>query len=528
MIRLSRRHFLSTGAATISAAWAGVSPYDALAAPIQLDVVRRSLEVNGRAATVFGIVQPDDTPGLTTEVGRRFQVILRNQITEPTLVHWHGLTPPSDQDGVPGLSAPEVPPQGIAMYDFPLTQGGTHWMHSHVGLQEQLLLAAPLIVRDPAEAHLDEQDVVILLHDFTFRDPAEIFAELRAGGAHATMPMASQSPPPAEVMAHGAMRHGAAAARPAPMDHAAMGHEPAMAPSPPSGAPDHGMMGHGSTPTQQVDPTTSGPLDLNDVEFDAYLANDRTLQDPQVVRVERSGRVRLRVINAASATNFFLDLGSLQGEVIAADGVPTIPLKGTRFELAIAQRLDVRILLPAAGGAWPILAVREGDTARTGIVLATPGARVALIAEREPRPAGVVGLDLERRLDSATPLPHRAADRAYGIDLTGSMADYVWTLNGRAFGEDRPLPVRQGERVEITMRNRTVMSHPMHLHGHHFHVVAIDNRRFEGAIRDTVLVPPNRNVTIAFDADNPGHWAFHCHHLYHMAAGMMTSVRYET
>jgi FtsP/CotA-like multicopper oxidase with cupredoxin domain len=521
MIRLTRRHFLSASTAAAGTAWAGLRPRDAMASPTRLDVVHRSLEVNGRPATVFGIVQPEGTPGLATAAGQRFHVVLRNQIAEPTLVHWHGLTPPSDQDGVPVLSAPEVPPLGIAMYDFPLTQGGTHWMHSHVGLQEQNLLAAPLIVRDPAEAHLDEQEVVILLHDFTFRDPEEIFAELRAGGAHVAMPIPDPGAAPVGAMAHGAPHP------PAPMDHARMGPSSAIMPTAPSGAADHAAMGHGATARWQTEAVLRDPLDLNDVEFDAFLANDRTLRDPEVVRVERGGRVRLRVINAASATNFFLDLGALEGEVIAADGVPTLPIRGTRFELAIAQRLDVRIVLPAAGGAWPILALREGDTARAGIVLASPGARVALISERAEHPAGVVALDLERRLDPAMAVPQKPADRAHAIDLTGSMAEYVWTVNGRAFGEDQPLPVRYGERVEITMRNRTVMSHPMYLHGHHFQIVAINDRRFEGAIRDTVLVPPNQSVTIAFDADNPGHWAFHCHHLYHMVAGMMTSLRYE-
>lgn len=515
MVWLTRRHFISAGAATAGAAWAGFLPNEAMAAPTRLNVARRGLEVNGRPASVFGIVQPDGTSGLTANLGQRFQVVLRNEISEPTLVHWHGLTPPSDQDGVPGLSGPPVPPQGAAMYDFPLTRAGTNWMHSHVGLQEQLLLAAPLIVRDPAEAHLDEQEVVILLHDFTFREPEEIFVELRAGGAHAAMPAPSSDAAPAGAMGHDMPR------QPAPMDHAGMNPRSAVPP------PAAGAMDHGAAPSSQTRAVLRDPPDLNDIEFDAYLANDRTLRDPEVVRVERGGRVRLRVINAAAATNFILDLGALEGMVIAADGAPTVPLKGSRFEIAISQRLDVRISLPAAGGAWPILALREGDTARTGIVLASPGARVAVMSERADRPAGVVGFDLERMLDPAVPVPQRPADRAYSVDLTGSMAEYAWTINGRVFGQDQPLAVRQGERVEITMQNRTVMSHPMHLHGHHFQIVAFNERRFEGAVRDTVLVPPQQSVTIAFNADNPGHWAFHCHHLYHMMAGMMTSIRYE-
>ena len=82
--------------------------------------------------------------------------------------------------------------------------------------------------------------------------------------------------------------------------------------------------------------------------------------------------------------------------------------------------------------------------------------------------------------------------------------------------------------VEIEMRNASMMAHPMHLHGHHFQVVGVDGGpRFSGAVRDTVLVPPSRTVTIAIDADNPGRWAFHCHHLYHMASGMMGTFAYE-
>ncbi len=133
----------------------------------------------------------------------------------------------------------------------------------------------------------------------------------------------------------------------------------------------------------------------------------------------------------------------------------------------------------------------------------------------------------EQALRAAAPLAAKAADRTLLVDLTGSMEKYVWGLNGKPYGQDTPLMVTGGERVELTMTNRTMMSHPMHLHGHTFQVVAIDGQRFQGAVRDTVLVLPMKSVTIAFDADNPGHWAFHCHNLYHMEAGMMTTVRYE-
>jgi FtsP/CotA-like multicopper oxidase with cupredoxin domain len=447
-----------------------------------LRVETRIIEVNGKAASMLHIADRNGVSGLFTEAGRRFQVRLENHLKdEKTLIHWHGLTPDYKQDGVPNVSQPSLQPGGVYDYDFPLTFPGIFWMHSHYELQEQKLLAAPLIVRDPAEAHLDEQEVVVMLHDFTFRDPDEILEELRKGEAAGMMQMSGS------MTMSGAMIEGATMAMGA-MDMAA---------------------------------------DINDIEFDAYLANDRTLDDPEVVRVEPGGRVRLRIINAGASTNFKLDLGGLEGEVIAADGLTVEPVRGRRFPIAMAQRLDIRITLPAGQGVYPILAVREGDVQRTGILLATAGAEIKKISGQAMTKAAILGFDLEKRLVSVDPLPPRRADRVHHVDLTGDMASYLWTLNGVTAKDHTPLEIAEGERVEIVFRNKTMMSHPMHLHGHAFQVVEIDGQRLSGARRDTVHVPANgAQVTIAFEADNPGNWIMHCHNLYHAKAGMLTSLRY--
>jgi FtsP/CotA-like multicopper oxidase with cupredoxin domain len=309
------------------------------------------------------------------------------------------------------------------------------------------------------------QEVVVLFHDFTFRDPNEILAELKG----TSIPMDG-------------------------MDHTAM----AMA---------------------------DGPH-LHDVDYDAFLANDRTLDDPEVFRVERGGRVRLRLINGATATNFWLDLDQLEGQLIAVDGMPVKPTTARRFEFAIAQRLDIVLELPQSEGAWPIFAVREGARARTGFVLATRGGSVSKTAAEATKAVSPVGLALERHLRAARSLPTQDADRRHTITITEAPG-YVWMLNGEVHGTHVPLEVREGERVEITFTDQTTMAHPMHLHGHRFQVVAVNGERFAGAVRDTVLVPARGSVTIAFEADNPGKWALHCHHLYHMAAGMMTTVEYQ-
>ena len=130
-------------------------------------------------------------------------------------------------------------------------------------------------------------------------------------------------------------------------------------------------------------------------------------------------------------------------------------------------------------------------------------------------------------------LATRPTNRNLTIALTGNMGTYSWTINNIVWtdalarsGNYRYLPVKRGERVEITMQNKTMMSHPMHLHGHTFQVVAVNGNRFPGALRDSILVTPKTSVTIAFDTNNPGWWFFHCHNLYHLAAGMATSVKY--
>ena len=116
--------------------------------------------------------------------------------------------------------------------------------------------------------------------------------------------------------------------------------------------------------------------------------------------------------------------------------------------------------------------------------------------------------------------------RLRALILTGSMAPYVWSLNGEYWPNVTPLMIAKGQRVAIEMVNHSMMAHPMHLHGHAFQVLSLNGVPLAGAVRDTVLVPPMGSVTIAFDADNPGRWAFHCHNLYHMMTGMMTEVRY--
>ena len=485
---LSRRAIIAGAVAALAAppvfARAQTSADGGQTAPTILRLQRRDIEVNGRTASVYGIRQPNGAFGLTTEVGKPFRVRVENAIDEPSLIHWHGLAPPWRQDGVPGISAPPIPPGGSADYDFPLRFGGTFWMHSHQGLQEQLMMSAPLIIHDERDRP-DEQEVVVMLADFSFTPPEQIFENLKA-----SVSMASMAKPAARASGSMSAMSGMKKA--------------SMAKSKGAAAPD-----------------------LNDVKYDAFLANDHTLADPEIVKVEPGGRVLLQIINSSAMSAFHVRLGALEGELIAVDGFEIEPIRGRAFPVAVAQRLDLRVNLPRGPGAYPVLAQLEGERSRTGIILAASGAPVARIPDAAEAPSSALTLDLERSLRARKPLPKRKADRVHTLNLTGAMAGYVWSINGVAWNKDvPPLPVAKGERVELVFVNQTPMPHPMHLHGHAFEVVEIDGERFPGAVRDTILVTPGRRVVVAFDANNPGWWALHCHLLYHLEAGMFTTIRY--
>ena len=460
-----------------------------------LTVGTRTLDVRGRAATVYGITNQTGGSGLVLPVGAPFDVRVRNTIADPTVVHWHGLTPPFAYDGS-SVSQPPIPAGGTHDYLFDLERPGTNWMHSHFGLQEAQLLAAPLIVESAEDASADRQSVTILLHDFSFTPPEEIFARLQSEAM--TMVGSGMA-----AMKMGLVRSG----------DGSMGGTAGM-----------GDEGKRSMSMGGMDMDTE--MDMNDVGFDAFLANDRDLSDPEIVQVGKSGKVRLRIINAGSSSNFWIDIGRLQGRLVAVDGVDVSPISGSRFEITMAQRLDIDVSIPSDGGAYPILAQLEGGKERTGIILATTGAQIDRVPDMAELTAPPVLLDLERQLLAAKGLDARPADADLIIDLTGDMSDYVWGISGRSFEDRDPIRVSSGQRVEITMRNQTMMSHPMHLHGHHFQLVGLGRTRLSGAMRDTVLVPAMESVTIAFDADNPGEWPLHCHNMYHMAAGMMTTVKY--
>src|SRR5258708_4164102 len=272
---LTRRQVL---ASSVAAAGMIACPPIARAAPepktakLRLTAGTRTLAVNGKPARVFGLTGPNGKSGMTLSPSERFHVDLVNRAGTPTIIHWHGQLPPWNQDGFPWPQTPPIPAGDIQSYDYaPIP--GTYWMHSHQGLQEQSLMTAPLIVHSAEDLRADRQEVVLMLHDFSFHTPEALLDGLtKSSGGQSAMPKSG------------------------------MGNNMNM------GSASMGAMNMGS----------GMAMDLNDIDYDAFLANDRTLADPEVIRTEPGGRVRLRLINAASSTEFWNDPGALTGTLSAA------------------------------------------------------------------------------------------------------------------------------------------------------------------------------------------------------------------
>ena len=467
----TRRQFLS---ATAALTMLPALPRLALATPAaSLTIAARQIEVLGKAATVFGITGPDGKSGLRAREGDRFTSLVDNQSGADLILHWHRQALALNADDRTRPNGGVQPNDTQEAYDFPLT-AGTHWMHSHT-LSEQQLLAAPMVTVE-ADAG-DVPEAVIMLHDFSFRSPAEIAAGLMTAQGH----------------------HMAG------MDMGKM---------------DMGKMDMGGMKMSGM--SMAGMTHANDVEYDAYLANDRTLSDPEVIAVQ-PGPMRLRIINGATATAFWISAGALAAQVVAVDGNKVAPSPRASIPLAQGQRLDLLVQIPPEGGAFAILAQVENAVMQTGVILATAGAQIAKVPDQAATPAPFVDLTFEASLTALNPLPTKPTDAMLHIAL-GMEQGYRWTINGAAHGEAAPLQAALGSRVEMMFMNPTMMMHPMHLHGHHFQVIDLGLGRFNGPRRDVVMVPPGGMVTVAVDFDKAGEWFLHCHHLYHMTGGMMTSV----
>lgn len=431
-----------------------------------LDAAPMELSVGGGAARTWGYDEGVPGPEIRVTEGDTLRVRVKNRLPAETTVHWHGLPIVNEMDGVPDLTQPPIKSGEEFAYEFAVPVAGSYMYHSHVGLQLDRGLYGPLIV-EPKNQDLDyDREYTIMLDDW--------------------LDGVSGTPEDARDMleASGGMMGG-------------MGMDEAGA---------------------------SGNLD-----YPLYLVNGRAPDDPKTFEVRRGQRVRLRLMNPASDTAFRFAVAGHRLTVTHADGLPVEPVTVDAVRLGMGERYDV--LIEANNpGAWQLAAVPEGKNGLARAVLRYEESGGSSPPPADDRPKELDGRllgygDLRTTREDSFPQDGvlRSPDRALDLTLAGGHGRYVWAINNQLYPDADPLEVREGEWVRFNLRNRSMMDHPMHLHGHFFQV---RNGSGRGPLKDTVTVDSHGSLSIDFVADNPGDWLFHCHNLYHIEAGMARVVSY--
>lgn len=262
-------------------------------------------------------------------------------------------------------------------------------------------------------------------------------------------------------------------------------------------------------------------MDAGDVTYPMYLINGRPINDPEVFTSKPGKRIRIRIINAAADTIFNVALSQHTMRITHTDGFPVKSYTTKSLTIGMGERYDVVVTMKAGVFAFVADAVGKSAIARALVRSASGFAPAALFRpdELDMQP---VTADLLQAKDHVK-LPARKSDRTQDLILRGSMHPYKWSINGRTYSQTRALMVGLDEIATLRISNRSMMSHPIHLHGHTFQ---LGNAGGNGVRKDTILIPPMGAINVDFEATNPGKWMIHCHNAYHAEAGMMTRLEY--
>jgi CopA family copper-resistance protein len=519
---------------------------------ITLRIARQTMIVDGRTMRAIGINGTVPGPLIRLREGQAARLHVFNDLDEESSIHWHGLLVPSDMDGVPGLSFPGIAPGATYTAEFPIRQNGTYWYHSHSGLQEQAGHYGPIVI-DPAGADpvAFDREHVVLLSDHSASDPAAIFRRMKLGEGYydhqkQTLSglLAARDQPLGERLRWGRMRMSPtdiADATGATYTYLVNGHGPRdnwTALFTPGERIRLRIINASSMTTfdvripglamtvvqadgQNVRPVETDEFQIGVAEtYDVIVTPGDAAYTLVAESVDRSGMARATLARRA-------------GIVAAIPALRARPLATMRdmgmgmdmSGMADGMAMPHAIAMPAGHN------MRMRDVPRAGDVDRNPG--VQTIAAMPTDRTGYPGQGLEsvghraltyRDLAALDRNPDpRAPSRTLAIHLTGNMARFMWSFDGVKMSDTMaPYAFRLGERVRVTLINDTMMAHPIHLHGHFFELVT--GHGDHAPRKHTVIVQPGGTVTWDLTADNPGDWAFHCHLLYHMHAGMMRTV----
>jgi FtsP/CotA-like multicopper oxidase with cupredoxin domain len=546
---IGRRDLLALGGAAVAAPllppWARSAAAEGAPAAlsgddIALTIDHAPLTLDGRKGHGIAINGTVPGPLIRLKEGQNVRISVTNRLNEETSIHWHGVLTPSHMDGVPGLSFPGIKPGETFVYEFPVKQAGTYWYHSHSGVQELVGHYAPMII-EPAgtEPAAFDREHVIVLSDYSFLHPHRVIAKLKQQAGYFNRRKQTVA--------------GLLAGK------------------------DQSLSERIEWAKMRMDPTDI--LDVTGSTY-TYLANGHGPRDNWTGLFNPGERVRLRFINAGSMTIFNVRIPGLPMTVVQADGQDVVPVEVDEFQIANAETFDV--IVRPGDQAYTVVAEAADSSGAARATLAPRPGLVAAVPPLRERPvltmrdmgmdmSGMAGMDMDMSTRNPKNAPQvklgpgvqmiapmaldRTGDRGSGlqkapgrvlvykdlealrpnpaprpftrqleIHLTGNMERFMWSFDGEKFSEIvEPIPFRRDERVRVTLVNDTMMNHPIHLHGHFVELVngkAADRQ----PRKHTVNVMPGGKLTFDLTADAPGDWAFHCHMVLHMHAGMFRVV----
>lgn len=580
-IRLSRRHVLGGamlgGAAIATPAWARggnlkAGPmlrtgFDEVSgATLNLSIGAGHRMVQGRAG--HGVAVNGSVPGplVRLKQGQPVQINVTNTLDEDSSIHWHGLLLPFQYDGVPGVSFPGIRPGETFTYDIPaLRQAGTYWWHSHSGLQEQTGHYGPIVV-DPSETDpvVADRDYVLLLSEFTPRHPHEIMAKLKKGEGYFNYQQSSMTD---DYPLSGRDRRMWARMRMMATDildvtgstytYLANGR-----------GPEEGMeyrfapgervrlrVINGSAMSffnlripglpmtvvaadgQNVRPVEVDELQIGVAETYDVLVEPGALAAYSIV-AEAMDRSGMAVATLAS-------IPGARAAVPALRDPPLLSMADMGMNHGAMRNMDHGTMDHAAMGHGDMSGMADSETMdMSGMSMRDTsllpddvkvGPGIDMVSMNPVDRMGDPGIGLDkvdhrvlnyRQLASLTPNPDiRTPTRLLELHLTGNMERYMWSFDGKKFTavSDDPIRFAYDERVRVKLVNDTMMAHPIHLHGHFFELVNGAESDHQ-PLKHTVIVQPGGSAQFDLTANEPGDWAFHCHLLYHMHAGMFQIV----
>jgi len=511
---------------------------------IRLTIAEHHFTTGRRAGHAIAVNGSVPGPLIRLKEGQNVRLHVTNSLEEDSSIHWHGLLLPFQFDGVPGVSFPGIAPGETFTYEFPIRQHGTYWWHSHSGLQEQAGHYGPLVIESAEPDPRYDRDYVVLLSEFTPIHPHEIMRKLKVGEHYFNRQMLTAT----EGNLSGAERRMWGQMRMNPRDIADVsgstytylinGHGPAdnLALEFRPGERVRLRIINGSAmtffnvriPGVPMTVIAADGVDVAEVEVDEFQIGTAETYDVIVTPPDGSHALVAEAMDrsgmgVASLTSRAPGSGANIATPPPLREVPTL----TMVDMGMGS-MDHS----AHGGGHTMDHSMRDTSLLPDDVKVGPGIDMVAPMPVDRMDFPGLGLDTVKHrvlrytdLKAARMNPHREIERELEIHLTGNMERYMWSFDGKSFSAVTDDPIRFGfdERVRVKLVNNTMMAHPIHLHGHFFELVNGADHMHQ-PLKHTVVVQPGGSATFDLTANEPGDWAFHCHLLYHMHAGMMQVV----